>query len=148
MNAKIESSWQFAGQVPLDYYLQWQWPEHIETPIRRLIWVSLVEVAQDSDARDLHTAYVNTLIAAYAQAPAILLDYLSHLDNPEMLVQIAKNPQTPAAALTRLAKHSDAGVREAINERVCKAKKQTGSITKMTGDQFKNKKSAQSKKLA
>jgi hypothetical protein len=100
-------------QSEFDYFLMWEWPEHIETALRRMLWISLVETAEGSTGSQ-HTNYVRWLIATHPDSPAAVLDFLANIDNEQLLIRVAENPQTDTATLLRLAKSQYASVRIAV----------------------------------
>jgi hypothetical protein len=100
-------------QSEFDYLLMWEWPEHIETALRRMLWISLVEAAEGS-TESQHTNYVRWLIATHPDSPAAVLDFLANIDNEQLLIRVAENPQTDTATLLRLAKSQYASVRIAV----------------------------------
>lgn len=100
-------------QSEFDYYLMWEWPDHIETAMRRMLWISLVDAAEGGEVHD-HTNYVRWLIATHPDSPAAVLDFLSNLDNEELLIRIAEHPQCSAPTLARLAQSKYSTVRMAL----------------------------------
>jgi hypothetical protein len=96
-----------------DYYLMWEWPDHIERALRRMLWISLVEAAEGIEANP-HTSYVRWLIATHPDSPAAVLDFLSNTDKEDLLVRIAENPQAATPTLARLAQSPYASVRIAV----------------------------------
>lgn len=98
-----------------DYYLMWEWPEHIERALRRMLWISLVEAAEGIE-QNPHTAYIRWLIATHPESPAAVLDFLSNTDKEDLLVRIAENPQTATPTLAKLAQSEYASVRIAVSD--------------------------------
>lgn len=103
-------------QLEFDFYFMWEWPEHIETSLRRLLWISLVEAAEPGSSTTKHTAFIRWQIATYPESPAAVLDFLATLDEPALLTRIAENPQTWSVTLARLAQSQHAEVRIAVAE--------------------------------
>jgi len=101
-------------QSEFDYYLMWEWPEHIERALRRMVWIALVEAAEGIENQ--HTHYVRWLIATHPDSPSAVLDYLSTIDKEELLVRIAENPQAATPTLARLAQSPYASVRIAVSD--------------------------------
>lgn len=99
-----------------DFYMQFEWPEHIERALRRLLWISLVEAAEFSSEDHSHTSFIRWSIATCPDSPVEVLDYLAVLPDatPELLVRIAENPHTSSSALAFLAEHDSAQVRLAV----------------------------------
>lgn len=95
-----------------DYYLMWEWPDHIERALRRMLWISLVEAAEGIDSQ--HTNYVRWLIVTHPDSPAAVLDFLSNIDKEELLIRIAENPQAATPTLARLAQSPYDAVRIAV----------------------------------
>lgn len=115
MNINFDAISDETNQFPLDYFLQFEWPEHIETALRRLLWISLVELAEGQCNGDDHTSYVKWLIANHPDSPATVLDYLAVPEAAaKLLIRVAENPQTSAVTLTRLAGHESNEVRVAV----------------------------------
>jgi hypothetical protein len=108
-----ETHFDLNEQSEFDYYLMWEWPDHIERAMRRMLWISLVEAAEGYDATP-HTSYIRWMIATHPESPAAVLDYLANLGDEELLVRIAENPQASTDTLTRLAKSQHASVRIAV----------------------------------
>lgn len=102
----------------LDFYLRWHWPETIETALRRLLWVSLLEAGK-ADSRDScqkHYARFRTLIAAFPESPPAVLHFLVSFEEPRLLVYIAENENSNAETLAYLARSEYAEVRTAVAE--------------------------------
>jgi hypothetical protein len=97
-----------------DFYMQFAWPEHIETALRRLLWISLVEEAESFAETHSHTTFLRFMMATYPETPAEVLEYLSSFDDCELLIRIAENPQTPPRTLQTLAAHENSEVRLAV----------------------------------
>ncbi len=124
MNSVIDEAQNRAdgSAVSLDYYLQWSWPEHIETALRRLLWICLVEAAEgfagdrEVPGRSNHTGYVRWLIATHPDSAPAVLDAMTGKATPELLERIAENPQTWPVTLARLACEPCAAVRIAVAE--------------------------------
>lgn len=108
--------------LSLDYYLQWSWPDHIETALRRLLWIGLVEAAEaqpgefGATTKIDHTGYVKWLIATHPDSPATVLDTITAKAPSELLVRIAENAQTWPTTLARLSCEPFAEVRIAVAE--------------------------------
>jgi hypothetical protein len=103
-------------QLEFDFYLQWEWPAHIETSLRRLLWISLVESAEAEDTTHKHTAYIRWQIATYPESPSAVLDFLATVNDKELLIRIAENPQTWPVTLARLAHSEYSEVKTAVGE--------------------------------
>jgi len=101
-------------QLEFDFYLQWEWPEHIETTLRRLLWISLVELAEPELVKRNHTALLRWQIATYPEASQAVLDFLATDSDPDLQERIAENPQTWPMTLARLAKSPLTNVRIAV----------------------------------
>lgn len=101
-------------QLEFDFYLQWEWPAHIETSLRRLLWISLVEVAENANSAHKHTAFIRWQIATFPDSPSAVLDFLATLNDEELLIRIAENPQTWPVTLARLARSEYSQVRIAV----------------------------------
>src|SRR6185437_808376 len=94
--------------------MQFTWPEHIETALRRLLWISLVEQAENSAETHSHTTFLRWTMATYPETPPEVLEYLASFDDRQLLIRIAENPQTPAPTLETLSAHQDSEVRVAV----------------------------------
>lgn len=108
---------------PYSYLLEWEWPEHIELLLRRLIWSRLVELGQESpsdsndiDPSDYLAAKVCWLIAVSPQTHPAVLDVLASSGSTAFAERIAENPNAAPSTLARLAGHSNAKVRCAVAE--------------------------------
>jgi hypothetical protein len=101
-------------QLEFDFYLQWEWPDHIETAMRRLLWISLVESAEPGFSAHKHTAFIRWQIATFPESPPAVLDFLATLTEADLLVRIAENPQTWPVTLARLARSEHTDVRIAV----------------------------------
>lgn len=104
--------------TPFDFYLQWQWPEHIDTVLRRMLWTWFVEVAEDpqAQAQDEHLNHVHWLIAVSPESPKEVLEHMIDQVDDRTKERIAENPQTPWQALAKLAGSEDPRVRAAVAE--------------------------------
>lgn len=106
--------------TPFDFYLQWQWPEHIDTVLRRMLWTWFVEVAEYPDPeahpRDSHLSHLHWLVAVSPESPAAVLEHMIDLVDDKIRERIAENPQTPWQALAKLAFSEDPKVRVAVAE--------------------------------
>jgi hypothetical protein len=108
-----------SAKFPYRMLLRWSWPEHIEKLIRRLIWLWLVEAAEDkseSEELELLGAHVCWLIAIHPQSPPSVLDVLSQQESTPFCERIAENPNAWPTTLARLSKHKSACVRMAVAE--------------------------------
>ncbi len=103
---------------PFDFYLQWQWPEHIDTVLRRMLWTWFVEVAEDpqAQAQDNHLSYLHWLIAVSPESPEEVLEQMIDVVDEKTKERIAENPQAPWQALVKLAGSEDHRVRAAVAE--------------------------------
>jgi hypothetical protein len=99
-----------------DYYLQWQWPDHIETALRRMMWTALVELAEDPGSTQTHTAFVRMQMASHPETPKEVLQFLSTFRDERLDVRIAENPQASAFTLTGLATSPERSVKIAVAE--------------------------------
>jgi hypothetical protein len=112
------------ADTPFDYLMSWGWPDHIETALRRLMWIWFVELAeQDGETTrsgpDDHTAYVKWLIAVHPESPPAVLDVLADEASPALLERIAENPATAPDTLARLASCQSPDVRIAVSRHPC-----------------------------
>lgn len=104
--------------TPFDSYMEWQWPEHIETVLRRMMWTWFVEVAEHPhmQVQDEHLSHLHWLIAVSPDSPGEVLEKMIDTADAKILERIAENPQTPWQALAKLALSEDARVRLAVAE--------------------------------
>lgn len=104
--------------TPFDFYLQWQWPDHIDTVLRRMLWTWFVEVAENPEAKaqDDHLSHLHWLIAVSPESPAAVLEHMIGCVDDSIRERIAENPQTPWQALAKLAFSEDAKIRLAVAE--------------------------------
>jgi len=101
--------------------LEWEWPEHIELLLRRLIWARLVELTEETDhmtvsESDHLAAQVCWLIARSPETHPAVLDVLASVDSSAFSERIAENPNAYPSTLARLACHASATVRAAVAE--------------------------------
>jgi hypothetical protein len=99
-----------------DFYLQWEWPPHIEDCLRRMLWISLVESCEPGMGGRKHTSLLRWQIAGYPESPPAVLDYLAGSDELSLLKRIAENPNTGPVTLARLAQSEFPQVRVAVAE--------------------------------
>lgn len=104
-----------------DYLLQWDWPEHIEMLLRRLIWARLAELsddrktsAQESDPSDHLAAKVCWMIAVNPNTHCAVLDVLASLNSSAFAERVAENSNACAETLMRLSDHPCHHVRCAV----------------------------------
>lgn len=117
MLEETEKQFDLNEESEFDYYFMWEWPEHIEKALRRMLWISLVEAAEgDNQEIHSHTSYVRWLIATHPDSPAAVLDFLSNIDAENLLVRIAESPQVSGPTLARLAESPYSSVRIAVAE--------------------------------
>jgi len=103
------------------YLLQWEWPEHIESLLRRLLFLSFAGLAGDADEQtiadtDAMAAKALWLISVYPKTSPSILHALAQQQPAAYLVRIAENPNTLPETLELLAKHSSETVRAAVAE--------------------------------
>jgi hypothetical protein len=101
-------------QEEFEFYMLWDWPQHIETALRRMLWIAFVEMAEDINSRQPHTCFLRRMIAACPDSPAEALEFLSNFTDPSVLVRVAENPKTAASTLQKLAAHPKLDVRLAV----------------------------------
>lgn len=105
----------FAEQQEFDFYLQFDWPEHIETALRRMLWIALVEEAEFDGRCHQHTQNLRWLIATHPDSPAEVLEFLAtKIDDEKLLARVAEHKQTAPHTLECLAKHQSGDVRLAV----------------------------------
>jgi hypothetical protein len=109
------------SSLTYDYLLQWEWPEHIEMLLRRLIWARLVEMAdepntssEELDPSDHLAAKVCWLMAVNPATPSAVLDVIASVSSSAFAERVAENPNTSATTLMRLANHQSHQVRCAV----------------------------------
>ena len=82
MHSVILHSERESDTFPYTYLLEWEWPEHIELLLRRLIWARLVELTEETDEStvaesDHLAAKVCWLIAKSPETHPAVLDVLA-----------------------------------------------------------------------
>lgn len=97
-----------------DFFMQFEWPEHIETALRRLAWIALIEEAEGSAEKHTHTGFLRLLIVNHPDSPPEVLSYLAATGNRKLLIRIAEHPHASAEILTELSRHDDGDVRLAV----------------------------------
>lgn len=112
MQDEMQTHMELNEESEFDYYLMWEWPQHIENALRRLLWISLVEAAEGNN--NAHTNYIRWQIATYPDSPSAVLEYLCQFDNEQLLVRIAENPQASTDTLARLSTSKYNSVRIAV----------------------------------
>jgi hypothetical protein len=108
-------------KFPYRFLLRWTWPEHIETPLRRLLWTWLAEANEvenpDSSLTrmsDYVAMHVLWLVAVHPESPGAVLDMISRQDSGAYAERVAENPNTWPSTLKRLAAHALPSVRIAV----------------------------------
>ncbi len=109
---------------PFDYLLQWEWPEHIELLLRRLIWAKLVEMSDSSEqntqsevtASDHLCTKLFWAMAVHPESSPVILDVISQIENSAFAERVAENPNVSSDTLERLARHKSHKVRCAVAE--------------------------------
>lgn len=110
------------GAVPYCFLLEWEWPEHIELLLRRLIWTQLNacdgsngSAAHQSDVDSLSTK-LGWLIAVNPDTSPAILDVLAMCDAKVLAERVAEHAKASPDTLRRLATHRSAEVRAAVAE--------------------------------
>lgn len=121
MHSVILHSERDSDTFPYSYLLEWEWPEHIELLLRRLIWARLVEMTEETDEStvaesDHLAAKVCWLIAKSPVTHPAVLDVLASVDSSSLAERVAENPKASPSTLARLAGHESATVRAAVAE--------------------------------
>jgi hypothetical protein len=101
-------------QEEFEFYMLWDWPEHIEQALRRMLWIALVEEAEDTQTHQSHTSMLRWIIAGYPESPPEVLAFLSDIGTPALLERVAVNQRTSASTLQKLADHNNIEVRLAV----------------------------------
>lgn len=105
---------------PYSYLLQWEWPEHIESQLRKLLYTKLQELGSsgsinnDVQESDYLAAKLIWSIAVYPQSNPTVLHALAHGQPSPYLERIAENPNAKVETLTMLSKHVSPRVRAAV----------------------------------
>lgn len=124
MHSVILHSETDSDTFPYSYLLEWDWPEHIELLLRRLIWARLVELTDDKadqskvSESDHLAAKVCWMIAKNPQTSPAVLDVLASVDSSVFAERIAENPNAAPSTLARLAGHASPAVRIAVAENI------------------------------
>ncbi len=121
MHSVILHSERESDTFPYTYLLEWEWPEHIELLLRRLIWARLVELTEETDeitvAQSDHlAAKVCWLIAKSPETHPAVLDVLASMNSTAFAERVAENPRASSSTLARLAGHASSAVRAAVSE--------------------------------
>jgi hypothetical protein len=103
------------------YLLEWQWPEHIESLLRRLLFLSFAELAGDAEEQtiadsDALAAKAMWLISVYPKTSPSILHSLAQQQPARYAERIAENPNSLPETLELLAKHPSENVRAAVAE--------------------------------
>jgi hypothetical protein len=104
------------------YLLEWEWPEHIESVLRRLLYLSLSEATADLDDNEIQesdylAAKATWLITVFPGShPAILHALAQQQQSTAYLERIAENPNAAPETLSCLADHPSTSVRAAVAE--------------------------------
>jgi hypothetical protein len=104
--------------------LAWEWPEHIESLLRRAIHTRLTELSgcgEDDDQNVLHDsdylgARIMWLISVYPDSNPVVLHVLAQQQPATYVERIAENPNVLEETLVALAEHQSPAVRVAVAE--------------------------------
>lgn len=124
MHSVILHSERDSNTFPYSYLLEWDWPEHIELLLRRLIWARLVELTDENadqskvSESDHLAAKVCWMMAKNPQTHPAVLDVLASVDSSVFAERIAENPNAAPSTLARLAAHASPEVRIAVAENI------------------------------
>lgn len=113
------------SKFPYRFLLRWTWPDHIEYQLRRLIWVWLSEIqeessdtAYDGNKREYLSDYVAMqllwLIVIHPETSGAVLDFIARQPAQIYAERIAENPSTWASTLSHLSVHENPDVRVAV----------------------------------
>lgn len=119
------------------YLLQWEWPEHIERLLRRVLFAQLreCELADENDQSlcDSVAARLYWLIAVYPESNPAVLHALASTQLPEpYLARIAENPNAHVKTLELLSTHTSDRVRTAVAENL---KTPVATLMQLTRDE-------------
>ncbi|HEY9775835.1 MAG TPA: hypothetical protein V6C81_18885 [Planktothrix sp.] len=115
------------GSDTLDAYMylsQWEWPEHIESVLRKVVHTRLTEIGE-SDLEDGHELQASDylgarliwLITVYPKSnPTVLHSLAQQQQSAAYLERIAENPNTLPETLDILAQNRSSNVRVAVAE--------------------------------
>ena len=110
---------------PYSYLLQWEWPEHIESLLRRLIWARLAELGPEAEENSTHidpsdylAAKLCFLMAVHPETNAAVLDVLASTYGAAYAERVAENPKAAPTTLARLSQHSNSKVRAAVAQNI------------------------------
>jgi hypothetical protein len=103
------------------YLLEWEWPEHIESVLRQLLFLSLCEVAKGESTHEISTidylaAKLIWLISVHPKTSPSILHALAQQQPVAYLERIAENPNTLVKTLELLSRHPSPLVRAAVAE--------------------------------
>jgi hypothetical protein len=122
MHSELLHSEKESDSFPYTYLLEWEWPEHIELMLRRLIWARLVELTEESNdmsapvESDYLAAKVCWMMVSYPDTHPAVLDVLASVDSSAFAERIAEHPKALPSTLARLAGHASPEVRAAVAE--------------------------------
>lgn len=121
MHSEVLGAETHSDNFPYTYLLEWEWPEHIELLLRRLIWARLIELTDGADSNDVAqsdflAAHVCSLIVKSPDTHSAVLDVLASTAVAAFAERVAEHPRADASTLARLAGHSSPGVRAAVAE--------------------------------
>lgn len=104
------------------YLLEWEWPDHIESLLRKLLFMSLCEATGEvpggEELTDLDhmSARLSWLISVYPKSNPAILHALALQQPSQFIERIAENPNAAPETLATLSQHSSAQVRAAVAE--------------------------------
>jgi hypothetical protein len=103
------------------YLMEWEWPEHIEAVLRRLLYLSLSQATADLDDEqvtesDHLAARLAWLISVCPDSNPAILHALAQQQPAAFVGRIAENPNTLPETLQNLSTHPSEKVRAAVAE--------------------------------
>jgi Leucine rich repeat variant len=122
MHSDLLHSEKESDSFPYTYLLEWDWPEHIELMLRRLIWARLVELTEESNdmstpvESDYLAAKVCWMMVSHPGTHPAVLDVMASVDSSAFAERIAEHPRAVPSTLARLAGHASPEVRAAVAE--------------------------------
>ena len=123
MQTETKAADEFGNSSPYLYLLDWEWPEHIEALLRRLLFLSITEDKKELDTQEIAetdylAARLSWLISVYPETNPTILHTFAQQQPAAFLQRIAENPSTLPKTLTCLSDSSSPQVRSAVAENI------------------------------
>ena len=121
MQIETKAAGEFGSSSPYLYLLDWEWPEHIEALLRRLLFLSISEDSKELDNNevaetDYLAARLSWLISVYPDSNPTILHTFAQQQPTAFLQRIAENPSALPKTLACLSENPNSQVRSAVAE--------------------------------